>query len=234
MTDYDDIIVPKYRPLFRSLLAEAAERMARPLVCYLLSYRVYGQPKIHKPKCLKGLSPAWTCKVLGRVAKVFERPDGALVVYFGALFCKPMVFPDPKDMALPTAALVAKYPERFGERGKRSFKDFIYADAWCPIYERNEGYVVFEGVRERCEDYVNCYTPSLSFDLFAKFAALSREDRGFCDISVCDDDIAAHYRRFVEDLVSHYYCAARDAALGRFRLRAAEERERRGESAVFA
>ena len=195
------------KPLFRnSSLSQSANYP--PLAVRFLAYRVYGDPKLPKPKELKGMKPAWKCELMKKPVRIYEMPDGSLVVYFGNLFSRPMAFPDPKDMALPTSAIVAKYPERF-ENGRKNFKGFVYADAWCPIYERNEGYVVFEGLRERCADTFDCYTPRLSADIFDQFRKLSLDSKGFIDIANHDDDIAANYRRFIEDLVSRYYCESR-------------------------
>lgn len=216
MTDNDDTIVPKYRPLFRSLLAEQAERLARPLDCEFVAYRVYGQPKLSKPKLLKGLKPEWKQDVCRKPAHIYSLADGSFVIYFGALFCKPMLFPDPKDMALPTCALVAKYPERFEGNGKRAFKSFVYADAWCPIYERNEGYVRVSGLKERMDSLFCVYPPKVAYELFDKFSALSLKDKGFASIYNENDMLAAEYRRFIDDFVFKLFDDARKKSLNFF------------------
>lgn len=172
--------------------------------CSLLLYRTYGQPKISKPKILKGLKPLWKEKVMQKPADVYALPDGDFVVYFGNLFSRLMYFPDPKDMSLPTTALMEKYPERFMEKGKKSFKGFVYADAWCPILERNEGYVMFEGIREKLKPtrrlFKNPYPPAVAFELENSFFSLSLLDSKFV---LCNgtDTISSAYRRFLEDFV---------------------------------
>ena len=167
--------------------------------CSLLLYRTYGQPKISKPKILKGLKPWWREKVMQKPADVYALPDGDFVIYFGNLFSRPMSFPDPKDMALPTPALIAKYPERFMENGKKSFKGFIYPDAWCPILERNEGYVLVERLRDRVRD--SSYPPAVSFELDKCFQSLSLQDKQFANIHQGTDMFSAAYTRFIEDFV---------------------------------
>ena len=69
---------------------------------------------------------------------MYELDGVDLLLHMGELFCKLMSFPDTEDMSLPTIALANKYPESFI---RKSVKGFVYADAWCTIYARNEGYI---------------------------------------------------------------------------------------------
>lgn len=98
---------------------------------YLHTYRVYGQPKIKKPKELKGLKPKF--KVSQGDCKSAKRDDVYVVgndvwVYFADLFSRYATFPDVGDMTLPTAAIAAKY-----NLDRKRFKTFVYADGWCRI-----------------------------------------------------------------------------------------------------
>ena len=171
------------------------------LKCTLLEYRVYGQPKIHKPKCLKWLKPVLKLRCMQKPVDVYESGDGDIVAYFGTLFSKVMAFPNAKDMALPYVALKAKYPERLAD--SKGAKGFIYADAWCPILERNEGWVRFENLALAFQPpCTSLYFPRVQWVVFEEFRKLSLLDKGFCDIANYDDMCAAEYRRCVDDIVS--------------------------------
>ena len=52
------------------------------LICDFLAYHTYGQPKLSKPKLLKGLKPDWKQRVLGKPADVYFLKDCPIVVYF--------------------------------------------------------------------------------------------------------------------------------------------------------
>lgn len=168
--------------------------------CSLLEYRVYGQPKIHKPKCLKGLKPVLKLRCMQKPVNVYEMEIGDVVVYYGTLFSRPMSFPDAEDMSMPFEALKAKYPSLLANA--KRVKGFCYADAWCPIFERNEGWVRFENLALMFEPPCSSlYFPRVQFELFEEFRKLSLLDKGFCDIANYDDMCAAAYRRCMDDIV---------------------------------
>lgn len=173
--------------------------------CSLIDYRIYGQPKIHKPKFLRGLKPVLKVKCMRKPVDIYEMPGySVLIVYFGNLFSRLMTFPNVEDMGLPYCALKAKYPERLAN-AKSAVKGFVYADAWCPIYERNEGWVRIEGLTETLRNPFDVYLPKVQYDLFEEFRKLSLLDKGFCDIANYDDMCVAEYRRTLDDIVQWLY-----------------------------
>ena len=184
-----------------------------------VEYRVYGQPKLKKPKCLKGLDVAWKHRIIGKEAKVYELPDGALVVYLGELFCKQTTFPERIDGMLPASVLQKKYPHMFERRG---FKSFVYPDAWCTFFDRNDGYVRIDGVREAVKE---CLTPMSGVqlgpcmaELSRAFAELSKESAGFNHLEWTDGEFAP-YARVLDDIIGHYFVAARDERDRQFKER---------------
>lgn len=186
-------------------------RQHRKMKSFLLEYRVYGSPKIHKPKCLKGMKPVLKLRCMKKPVDVYELGDGNVVVYFGSLFSRLMGFPEPIDMMLPYEAVKAKYPERLANA--KGAKGFVYHDAWCTIYERNEGYVRIEGLIERLGDGFGVYFPQVETELFEDFRRLSLLDKGFCDIAAYDDMCAAEYRRCIEDIVQWFWQRAREGGV---------------------
>ncbi len=165
---------------------------------YLHTYRVYGQPKIKKPKELKGLKPKF--KVSQGDCKSAKRDDVYVVgndvwVYFADLFSRYATFPDVGDMTLPTAAIAAKY-----NLDRKRFKTFVYADGWCRIFNRNEGYVVFPNLI--WEMRRTRYVPELIYDVCDAFMRLSETDRGFCRCGMdVLDERTATYERVISEMV---------------------------------
>lgn len=172
-------------------------------------YRCYGEEKLKRPACLKGLKPTWELRIIGKPCKVFELPDGDLVLHMGELFCRLASFPESKDMTLPYSALAKKYPERFT---KKSVKGFVYADAWCTIYERNEGYIRVSGLRESMYDIFRLKLSPLYDAMYDGMRKLSLSDARFLHLGLTGGEGAdsATYRRLCEDIVGHYFLERRD------------------------
>lgn len=163
----------------------------------LYVYRVWGQPKIHKPSILKGISPTITMLFRKRKNKVYIL-DTDVYIYFFDLFSRPHGFPKEEDMALPLSALQKKYPDYF--KGVTKKEKFIYADTWATILDRNEGYVKFMGLITAIKE---CdYIPKLSYDLTSEFCELSKLNPLF----EVNDFIRLHgsyadYYRFINDMI---------------------------------
>lgn len=175
----------------------------------LIAYRCSGDDKLKRPACLKGLKPVWELPIIGKKCKVFEVEDGTLVLHMGELFCKQASFPEAVDMTLPTSALIAKYPDRLKSR---SLKNFIYADAWCTIYERNEGYIRISGLREALSDIFGLKLGPLYTELYSAIRDLSLRDARFLSIGLYGSEGAdsAAYLRLCENIVAHYFVIERD------------------------
>lgn len=167
----------------------------------LLDYRCYGQEKIKKPKVLKGLKSTKSFELLGKKVNVFEVADGSLVLYFGTLFSKLASFPDEEDMTLPTSALARKY-----NFNKGSYKNFIYPDAWCTIYNRNEGYVLVTGLTKCFEETYGIHIPSITDKLYLCLRDLSTKDVGFLRLGIEPIGAdSADYYRLCSDIIEWLY-----------------------------
>lgn len=175
----------------------------------LIAYRCSGDDKLKRPACLKGLKPVWELPIIGKKCKVFQMEDGTLVLHMGELFCKQASFPEAVDMTLPTSALIAKYPDRLKSK---SVKNFIYADAWCTIYERNEGYIHISGLREALSDIFGLKLGPLYTELYSAIRDLSLRNARFLSIGLYGSEGAdsAAYLRLCENIVAHYFVIERD------------------------
>lgn len=175
----------------------------------LEAYRCHGEEKLKRPACLKGLKPAWELPIIGKKCKVFELENGDLMLHMGELFCKQMSFPEAEDMAMPTIALMNKYPEHFI---RKNVKGFVYADAWCTIYNRNEGYIRITGLRESLSDIFGLKLGPIYDAMYDGLRRLSLLDARFLVLGLTGGEGAdsADYRRLCENIVGHYYVLERD------------------------
>lgn len=171
-----------------------------------VSYRCFGDEKLKKPALLKGLSPIKQFELMRKKLDVYDLGNGDLVLYFGTLFSKPASFPDKEDMALPTSVLAKKY---YLSKGK--FKSFIYPDAWCTIYNRNEGYVLVNGLKKCFNDLYCINVASISERVYLCLKELSTKNNGFLRLDVVPVDMdSAEYYRLCENLAHWLYMTERD------------------------
>lgn len=176
------------------------------ITAHLLTYRCFGDANIAKPKELKGLKHVKEFAFKGKKVKVFHTVGDNIVLHFGTLFSKIASFPDEADMALPTSVLAAKY-----HFNKGSYKSFVYPDAWCTIYERNEGYIVVQGLLECFRDTFALHVSSISSKLYSCLRECSLQDSRFLSLRLDPLDMeSADYYRLCEDLVHWLYIAARN------------------------
>ena len=180
-----------------------------PIEITFESYRCYGEEKLSRPACLKGMKHTWELPIVKKKCKVYEMPDGSLVLHMGELFCKLMSFPQQEDISLPFSALARKYPERLN---RKSVKGFVYADAWCTVYERNEGYIRITGLREALSDIFRLKLGPIYDSVYDGIRNLSLKDSRFLKLGLtgCEGADSADYRRFCENIVSHYFVLERD------------------------
>lgn len=173
------------------------------ITAYLLSYRCFGDAKIAKPKELKGLKHVKEFAFKGKKVKVFHTVGDNIVLYFGTLFSKIASFPDKEDMALPTSALAAKY-----HFGKGSYKSFVYPDAWCTIYNRNEGYILVKGLLECFRDTFALHVGNISAKLYSCLRECSLKDSRFLSLGLDPLDMeSADHARLCDDIVHWLYIA---------------------------
>lgn len=169
--------------------------------CELLSYRCYGDAKISKPKVLKGLKPVTSFDLLKKKVNVYDLGNGELVLHFGTLFSKYASFPDKEDMQLPASALAKKY----GLNRKMGNK-FVYPDAWCTIYNRNEGYILVKGLKSCFTELYGIHLSLISEKLYSCIRELSTKDSRFMTLGLvptsCD---CSQYARLCDDLVQYLY-----------------------------
>ena len=172
----------------------------------LLCYRCFGDDKLPKPKLLKRLKPVKQFDLIGKKVNVFDLGNGDLVLYFGTLFSKLASFPDKEDMALPVSVLAKKY-----NFNKRNFKSFVYPDAWCTIYNRNDGYILLKGLLSCFKELYCLDVASISEKVYSCIRGLSTKDCRFMTLGIVPTGAdSADYYRLCEDLVHWLYITERN------------------------
>ena len=166
-----------------------------------IDYRCYGEDKIKKPKILKGLKPIHKIQIIGKDADIYIVDDTRLVLHFRELFCKQATFPDVKDMELPTSALAKKYgwDRKFGNK-------FVYPDAWCTIYNRNEGYIQIDNLLSCFKELFGLRIAPIVDKVYKELRGLSLKDARFLTLGI--EPIGADscdYYRFCTDLIEFFY-----------------------------
>ena len=172
----------------------------------LLCYRCFGDNKLPKPKLLKGLKPIKQFELIRKKIDVYDLGNGGLVLYFRTLFSKLASFPDEEDMQLPASALADKY-----NLGKKNFKSFVYPDAWCTIYNRNEGYISIKGLSTCLTELYGIHLPSIVDKVYSGIRTLSLKDARFKALGLEPTSAdSADYYRLCEDLVHWLYITERN------------------------
>lgn len=172
----------------------------------LLCYRCFGDDKLPKPKLLKGLKPVKQFDLIGKKVNVFDLGNGDFVLYFGTLFSKLALFPDKEDMALPASVLAKKY-----NFNKCNFKSFVYPDAWCMIYNRNDGYILLKGLLSCFKELYCLDVASISEKVYSCIRGLSTKNCRFMTLGIVPTGAdSADYYRLCEDLVHWLYITERN------------------------
>ena len=172
----------------------------------MLCYRCFGDDKLPKPKLLKGLKPTKSFELIGKKVNVYDIGNGNYVLHFATLFSKLASFPSIDDATLPTSVLAKKY-----NFNKSSYKNFIYPDAWCTIYNRNEGYITIKGLSTCFTELYGIHLPSIVDKVYQGLRTLSLKDARFMVLGLEPTGAdSADYYRFCTDLVEWLYKCRKD------------------------
>lgn len=126
------------------------------------SLRLYGQPKLPKPKELKGIAQSDTIHY-GKKTKVsvFHSKDGKIWLKMRDFFSPSAVVPNYLYGA-PLSVLIKEMMTV-----NRHVKSFIYQDAWGDIVLRNEAWLIVNGYFKDhidLSDRLRRFEKSLEFD----------------------------------------------------------------------
>ena len=114
------------------------------------SYRKHGEPKLNKPKELKGIKQDFSEDYIPGKCKfaVFaDRENDQLWIQARDWFSPSWRSKDPEDFGAPMPVLLKKY------NIKGSCKGFVYPDCWGDIVLRSEAWIRFDGVFKDMEEW---------------------------------------------------------------------------------
>lgn len=118
------------------------------LYCEIPIYRFYGEPKMSKPKELKGTKQSFSTEWIHKkcTCPCFVK-DNDLWIYHKDFFSQLHKPNDPTDFDKPLSYLIKKY----FRQDKTHLDKFIYSDCWGSIVLRNEAWIVFRNFKQEIE-----------------------------------------------------------------------------------
>lgn len=136
---HETVISPIMRTICQADdLYKMLERGTPKYIVY--SHRFYGEPKLQKPKELKGIKSIGTAMYNEKCnPQVFVIGDDVWVKHTD-YFSKTWQPPEDEKIGMPLDYYLKKY------FGKSKAAKFIYDDAWGSIILRNEAYVLLKGI----------------------------------------------------------------------------------------
>lgn len=153
------------------------------------SFRKYGQPKLDKPKELKGVKQAISADYIPNKCKcqVFILGDDVWVKH-GDYFSPSMQV---DEIGAPLDYLVNKYTEK--TKGKK----FIYGDAWGDIVERQESWVRVDNLMSEIK------SDKFELDIINEIVRQQEKYHGFDEYELCCTDMERFWEGVVRNLKKH-------------------------------
>ena len=105
------------------------------------SVRTYGEPKLSKPKELKGINKSYSIEYIPKKCKCQAFIEGNNVWIKHADYFSPTLEVEPEDFGAPLSVLVEKYMDKSSRKSK-----FVYEDAWGSIVLRNEAWICIKNL----------------------------------------------------------------------------------------
>lgn len=149
------------------------------------SKRSYGQPKLPKPKELKGVSKCFSVKFGSKAAFQCFLENGNLWFKCTDYFSKPWQPPN-DDSGKSTTYYLKKYFHQ------TKTEKFIYSDTWGEIVLRNEAWIKIVGFENQCEIQG---VPNFPHNLFVQWAKTHNIDWTEMDLE---------WERMFESIVNEY------------------------------
>lgn len=134
------------------------------------SLRGYGEPKLVKPKELKGITQSHSLPYNKTKVSVFLPGDGKIWLRFRDFFSPSMETPKHLEGS-PLPVLIKELMEV-----KRHTKNFIYSDSWGDIVLRQEAWLIVKGY---FKDYRDVYRRLRDFEKVIGVEEFELGDTGF-------------------------------------------------------
>lgn len=113
-----------------------------PLKCEIPIYRVYGEPKMSKPKELRGIKSCFSVEWNNKCKCQCFAKGNDLWIKHRDFFSQSHI-PTIEDMGTPLTYRLTKY----FNVDKSCLNKFVYPDSWGEIVLRNEAWIVFRNIK---------------------------------------------------------------------------------------
>lgn len=159
-----------YAPEFLWTLSDTVEFVqtfitySKPVLS-IIQARKYGEPKLNKPKVLKGLKGTSIDFIPGKCKFQYFKTDEDLYILCRDFF-SPIFRPPVEDVGMPLEAILKKH---FNVNKKS--KSFVYPDTWGSVVLRNEAWLKLENYKiidtqsknqfERRKEFKNVFVSGL-------------------------------------------------------------------------
>lgn len=162
------------------------------LDCEIVSFRLYGQPKLKKPIELKGIKQSFSVEFIPQKCKCqcFVK-DNDLWIKHRDFFSSCYQPSDLKDIGTPISYRLQKY----FDVNKNYLDKFVYPDSWGEIVLRNEAWIVFRNIKQAV--YKNKFYKLIPI---VKKTFLNTSLLNKSGIDTLDD----YWERFLENLCANY------------------------------
>lgn len=152
------------------------------------SVRFYGQPKLPKPKELRGIKQIASVDYIYKKCRnqIFIK-DNDVWIKHRDYFSQPMPLED-EDMGMPLSVLVKKYlsKDTVNERG--------YPDAWGSIILRNEAWVILQNL------ILDIKNDVFELDILNSILRQKEQFYGFEKYSLCCTDMDRFYEKVINEV----------------------------------
>ena len=154
------------------------------------SFRSYGQPKLDKPKELKGVKTIGSVDFIAKHCKpqIFIK-DNDIWIKHTDYFSPEWRPPVGERIDMPTSYYLKKY------FGKTKSEKFIYSDCWGSIILRNEAWIKLENLIPLCK-YREMNYSQIASDV------LSQQK---CSVKGMSDEVCLEWERYWQNVVK-YVC----------------------------
>lgn len=105
------------------------------------SVRTYGEPKLSKPKELKGINKSYSIEYIPKKCKCQVFLNGNDVWVKHTDYFSPRLEIESEDLGAPLSVLVDKYMDKSSRKSK-----FVYDDSWGDIVLRNEAWICIKNL----------------------------------------------------------------------------------------
>lgn len=154
----------------------------------IYSHRFYGEPKLSKPKELKGISQTASVEYIANKCRcqVFINGDDVWIKHND--YFSEVIPPEVHEIGMPLNYFAKKY------MGKKRANKFIYEDAWGSIIARNQAWIILHGILKDIESGI------FELDIINEIRRQQEIYHNFSEYELCCTDMERFWERLVKEV----------------------------------